>query len=437
MIINPIAFGGGGNTSLKPYAERSGSFVLKDPKISYVEASAFHGSYGWSSILTEVSLTNCTVFRNNVFSGCSSLSRVYAPNCVEYDYAPNPSFPANRSVYRDVFYGCNQLLDITLGFSSIPSNFYNYYFNGYNPSMFYRQECTLNLPNCTYIDLRGFTTAKFSHVYAPNCTYLGQNAFANASILEAHFPQCSYISSSAFYGARDLNDVYLPLISEIPDDCFLGCKMIGFNDGESWTGSFITSNITFIGNHAFSGCMNLSVFDFSSCSYIGEGAFEGTALSSVYAPLINGVGMGTFGNCVDLRSVDLPNASYIANNGFGSCVVLGLYDEFFSGSLSFPKVQEIFAHAFLSCNNLSSISFPMLSSIYSGAFNNCYNLISLYLMGSSVCKLANSSCFVSTPIGGYSTSAGRYGSIYVPASLLSSYKTATHWSRLSSRFVGV
>jgi hypothetical protein len=49
----------------------------------------------------------------------------------------------------------------------------------------------------------------------------------------------------------------------------------------------------------------------------------------------------------------------------------------------------------------------------------------------------NSNAFASTPIGGYSTSTGTYGSIYVPASLLTSYQTATNWTYFSSRFVGV
>jgi hypothetical protein len=48
-----------------------------------------------------------------------------------------------------------------------------------------------------------------------------------------------------------------------------------------------------------------------------------------------------------------------------------------------------------------------------------------------------SNAFSSTPIGGYSTSAGTYGSIYVPTSLLTSYKNATNWTYFSSRFVGI
>jgi hypothetical protein len=70
-------------------------------------------------------------------------------------------------------------------------------------------------------------------------------------------------------------------------------------------------------------------------------------------------------------------------------------------------------------------------------FKNCIYLKSLYLMGSSLCQLYSSNAFASTPIGGYSTYTSTYGSIYVPASLLTSYQTATNWTYFSSRFVGI
>jgi hypothetical protein len=59
-------------------------------------------------------------------------------------------------------------------------------------------------------------------------------------------------------------------------------------------------------------------------------------------------------------------------------------------------------------------------------------------MGSSIPSLAYTNAFYSTPIAGYTASTGGvYGSIYVPASMLESYKTANNWSYFSDRFVGV
>jgi len=47
------------------------------------------------------------------------------------------------------------------------------------------------------------------------------------------------------------------------------------------------------------------------------------------------------------------------------------------------------------------------------------------------------SAFASTPIGGYSASIGWFGSVYVPNSLVNSFKTATNWASISSRIFGV
>ena len=62
--------------------------------------------------------------------------------------------------------------------------------------------------------------------------------------------------------------------------------------------------------------------------------------------------------------------------------------------------------------------------------------MSLYLLGSSLVILSNKNAFSGTPMS-LSTYTGSFGSIYVPASLLASYKAATNWTTYSKRFVGV
>jgi hypothetical protein len=102
----------------------------------------------------------------------------------------------------------------------------------------------------------------------------------------------------------------------------------------------------------------------------------------------------------------------------------------------FPNVIAL-SGAFALCYSLITASFPQVATINEGAFYKCYNLKSLYLPGSSICQLLSTDAFTSTPIGGYSASAGCYGSIYVPASLVTSYQTATNWTYFSSRFVAL
>jgi hypothetical protein len=93
--------------------------------------------------------------------------------------------------------------------------------------------------------------------------------------------------------------------------------------------------------------------------------------------------------------------------------------------------------AFMHCSSLTTASFSKSPYIAASAFVGCSRLISLYLMGSTVCVLGNSRAFSSTPIGGYTSIAGRTGSIFVPTSLVASYKAATNWTYFSNRIFGI
>lgn len=115
--------------------------------------------------------------------------------------------------------------------------------------------------------------------------------------------------------------------------------------------------------------------------------------------------------------------AYIGEHAFCECVNLSM--------VSVPECSYIGSYAFQSCFVLQQASFPSCNSIGSAAFSHCSSLTSLYLMSTSIVSLAHSNAFQSTPI------ASGTGSIYVPASLLASYQTATNWSFFSNAFVGI
>ena len=216
--------------------------------------------------------------------------------------------------------------------------------------------------------------------------------------------------------------------------------------------SYTNDRVTSIGGYVFYSCTSLTSVNFPACKSIGNSAFYNCAgLTSVNFPACTSIGNSTFKFCVRLTSANFPLCKSIGDHAFYNCTSLT--------SVSFPVCTSIDDYAFCTCVNLTSVNFPLCKSIGDNAFYNCtslttvslpictsisgytfcrcYNLKSLYLTGSSVCKLSASNAFNSTPIGGYSTSAGTYGSIYVPASLLTSYKNATNWTYFSSRFVGI
>ena len=176
----------------------------------------------------------------------------------------------------------------------------------------------------------------------------------------------------------------------------------------SISGTYINNRVTTIGSCAFYHCTKLSSVQFANVTNIGSSAFfRCMGLISADFPLVTQADSVAFGTCTKLRSINIPELRYL-NQG-----------------------------VFIYCSSLSTVSLPNVSGIGSSAFYQCYNLKSPYLTSSKVCTLFHSSAFKSTPIAGYSTSAGTYGRIYVPASLLASYRKATNWTYFSSRFVGI
>lgn len=220
---------------------------------------------------------------------------------------------------------------------------------------------------------------------------------------------------------------------------------------ETYYTSYSNSVITKIRNGKFAFQTNLTNVSFPACKSFYDGAFYGCQnLSSVYAPLCTSIGTQVFYNCQSLTTVSFSLCTNLGNYAFSNC--LKLTAARFSAltaigasafrncqvltTTSFPKVTSVNSNAFELCTSLATISFPSCVSIRASAFKSCYNLLSLYLKGSSVAALANSNAFTSTPIDGYSASAGALGKIYVPSSLLASYKAATNWTYFSARMVG-
>jgi hypothetical protein len=174
--------------------------------------------------------------------------------------------------------------------------------------------------------------------------------------------------------------------------------------------AFITRTITSITNDRVRSIGN---YAFASC----------TSLTSVSFPNATTIGSYAFYYCSKLTTISFPNATTIGSNAFCYCSKLT--------TISFPNATTIGIYAFNNCSNLTSISFPKATTIGNNAFYRCSKLTTIYLTNSSVCKLSNSNAFSSTGIG------SDKGSIFVPASLLTSYKTATNWTYFSNRIFGV
>ena len=282
---------------------------------------------------------------------------------------------------------------------------------------------TISLPACTTIGGSAFRNcSSLTTISFPACTTIGNNAFNRCSNLTvANFPLCKTIVSNAFNDCCNLITISFPVCTSIGNDAFRNCSKLT-------TISFPAC--TTIGDDAFSACSKLANVSFPVCTSIGNYAFsECSKLTTISFPACTTIGYTAFARCYSLTTVNFPVCTSIRDDAFAYCSSLT--------TISFPACTTIGDDAFAYCSSLTTVNFPVCTSIGRSAFQKCYNLTSLYLTGSTICTLSNSNAFSSTPIGGYSASAGKFGTIYVPASLLTAYQTATNWTYFSSRFSAI
>jgi len=272
-------------------------------------------------------------------------------------------------------------------------------------------------------DFAFVNNSNLTSVNFPSCTTIGRNAFYNCSnLITVNFPTCTTIGSYAFRNCSGLTSISFPVCTTIWSSAFAQCTRLT---------SISFPSCTTIENYAFYSCSKLTSIDFPICTVIGSSAFYSCSkLTSIDFPICTVIGSSAFYSCSNLTSISFPACISVRSTAFGSCTHLTL--------ISFPACTTIGSNAFGYCTRLTLISFPSCTVIWSSAFRNCYRLLSAYFLNSSIPSLRYSNAFSSTPIAGYiSYTDGIYGSIFVRASMLEAFKSATNWVYYSSRFVGL
>lgn len=155
----------------------------------------------------------------------------------------------------------------------------------------------------------------------------------------------------------------------------------------------ITSQAASVRNRAFSNC---------------------TSVVSISLPAAKTVGNWAFMQCSKLATVSLPEATTLGSAAFSTCAALT--------SVTIPKATSLPSQCLYNCTSLQKIDLPAVTSISDSVFMMDSKLTAVILRSTTLVTLGNKSAFSSSGI-----SAGT-GYIYVPSSLVSSYKTATNWS---------
>lgn len=291
--------------------------------------------------------------------------------------------------------------------------------------------------------------SKIQNVTFNSCTIIGNSAFYTCNNLTiASFLACTSIGSNAFYSCTGLTTISFPICTHIGSSAFYTCDDLTI-------ASFPAC--TYISAAAFFSCINLTTISFPVCRTIYSKAFQNDYhLTTVFLPACTRIHDYAFYQCNGLTTISFPVCTRIDQYAFYYCYKLsevsfpicnwiGSY-AFQNGmsltTISFPVCTFIGTSTFAGCNNLTTARFDVSSTntltINPSAFYRCYNLLSLYILGERLAVLSNINAFTSTPISTYTGSTGGvHGSIFVRASLLTAYQSASRWSTYSSRFVGL
>lgn len=184
-----------------------------------------------------------------------------------------------------------------------------------------------------------------------------------------------------------------------------------------------------IGSCAFAYCRSLETIDFPDCQKINNAAFSYCdKLGKASFPKCSYIGALAFACCSRMTTISFPACSYVGSSAFLSNYQIN--------KIMLPSCSYIGSYAFQRCSAMMDVILPVCSYIGTYAFQLCSMLTNLYLLSSSYVTLAGSNAFYSTPMS-LSTYTGGFGTIYVPSSMLASYKTRTYWSYYSSRFYGL
>lgn len=156
----------------------------------------------------------------------------------------------------------------------------------------------------------------------------------------------------------------------------------------------------------------------NSASFVYSSCFEYKLVETVDLPNCLYVGSKAFYYCASLTTVNLPACTTLYELAFRNCGNLSY--------VSLPNVVRLSSDCFRNCSALETISLPKCSYVSQRAFYSCTNLQTIY-MGTERSVVATMTH--SNALSGCSA----LQSIYVPASLVDAYKTASNWSYYSSK----
>jgi hypothetical protein len=120
-----------------------------------------------------------------------------------------------------------------------------------------------------------------------------------------------------------------------------------------------------------------------------------------------------------IAEVNLPSVTTIGDFAFEDCKFV---------KAIFPSATTVSGGAFRYMQALTYLDLPVVTSIGNSSFHNTSLNILILRNELAMCTLGGTAAFTNTPV------AIGSGYIYVPSSLINTYKSAANWSTYANQF---
>ncbi len=355
-VVGSVGFGG---QTLYVPNEVEGHPVLKIAEDAFSE----------DSVVRKITVANGVAIESGAFSFCDSLKEVV--------------LEGNNKIGYRAFYSCKQLQKVTINKASrigheafsdcdIRSLRINGCADGYETVEIASRAfayCGSDIDSIyvdAYVnyteDMDIFQNSLPKELYLKNYNYGVYENKSNKTLSELFF--------GSVYGLERVEIGHA--------DCIPNSFLYGASQLKSVTIRNLDS--TEVGDKAFCDCNKLSSVSLpTNITYVGQSAFEDTAITSFNASSLRGMGTSAFDSCSKLKEVRFDNNTTLTelpNSAFAYCYSLQTF--------SLPQnVKTIGSYAFNGCKGLETFVVPSsVTSIGDSAFNGCYRLHEIHNLSS-------------------------------------------------------
>ncbi len=230
-----------------------------------------------------------------------------------------------------------------------------------------------------FVGAIAFYGCPFESVDLGTLETVGESAFAHCTRLtKVNFGENFNAIPDAMFGTcRSLTSIVIPnTVRSIGINAFRECS--------SLSEITLPDGLERIEANTFNGCSALTEIDLpSSVKYLGEGAFDLTALGSIDLNNVEYIGSNAF-RSTHLQNVSSDSVRTVGDGAFSAVNVSGstaLYvNNPYLASVSFPSATTVGERAFYRCTNLTTVELPAAKEIGAEAFRGCNQLRTVTLV---------------------------------------------------------